>query len=437
MPDGEQTTQDDPDVSDLADGACAGGVFSRYGIASTLLGLLCVAAVVLVAVIWWRHHTEAAERSYQTNAMQAAADWTGVLINLNSGNVDSSLARLHDSTVGQLNADFEASLEPYRDVVQTLQSQTTGRIEAVAIEKIHHDLDTAPGAPAAQSDAGSTARNGHAHRHGDGGRDVGESERRRPTADRAVESAPRRLRSRRPAAHLAARVHAMRNVLRVVAFDVVGPLAAIGALLSIGVFLGWPLWWVAVASMLCLLVVQAMLINFYLMRRDRVTLGTDDDGPALRLALVGLVTAILVAALVVGYTRWTLPDRQLRSDADEVVRLATGVSEATATFSPQDPASSIDRAASMMAPEQAAAFRENFGKSTQDLARKNISAHAQTISAGVEALGPAAASVAVVMRGIQSAPGQQPSRAVMALRVTLAKPDDRWLVYDVAPINGA
>ncbi len=91
----------------------------------------------------------------------------------------------------------------------------------------------------------------------------------------------------------------------------------------------------------------------------------------------------------------------------------------------------------MMAPEQAAAFRENFGKSTQDLARKNISAHAQTISAGVEALGPAAASVAVVMRGIQSAPGQQPSRAVMALRVTLAKPDDRWLVYDVAPINGA
>ncbi len=151
MPDGEQTTQDDPDVSDLADGAGAGGVFSRYGIASTLLGLLCVAAVVLVAVIWWRHHTEAAERSYQTNAMQAAADWTGVLINLNSGNVDSSLARLHDSTVGQLNADFEASLKPYRDVVQTLQSQTTGRIEAVAIEKIHHDLDTAPGAPAAQS----------------------------------------------------------------------------------------------------------------------------------------------------------------------------------------------------------------------------------------------------------------------------------------------
>ena len=228
----------------------------------------------------------------------------------------------------------------------------------------------------------------------------------------------------------------MRNVLRVLAFDIVGPLAAIAALLMIGVFLGWPLWWVAVASMLCLLVVEAVLLNLYLMRRDRVTVGTDDDGPVLRLALVGLVTAILAAAVIVGYTRWTVPDRQLRNDTDEVVRIATAVSEATATFSPQDPGSSIDRAASMMGPEQAAAFRQNFGKSTLDLARKNISAHAQTISAGLEALGPAAASVAVVMRGVQSAPGQQPSRAVMALRVTLAKQDGRWLVYDVAPING-
>ena len=79
--------------------------------------------------------------------MQAAADWTGVLINMNKDNVDASLQKLHDGTVGQLNADFEASIGPYRDVVQTLQSQTTGRIEAVAIEKIHRDLDTAPGVP--------------------------------------------------------------------------------------------------------------------------------------------------------------------------------------------------------------------------------------------------------------------------------------------------
>ena len=187
--------------------------------------------------------------------------------------------------------------------------------------------------------------------------------------------------------------------------------------------------------MLCLLIVQSMIVNFVLLRRDRVTVGTDDDGPALRLAAVALMTAALVAAALVGYTRWTTPDRALDSDSAEVVRLATAVSEATATFSPQDPGSSIDRAAALMAPEQAAAFKANFGKSTEDLARKNISAQAQTISAGVEALGPAAASVAVVMRGTQNAPGQQPSQAVLALRVALAKQDGKWLVYDVSPIN--
>jgi|GEM_PF-315448 len=227
----------------------------------------------------------------------------------------------------------------------------------------------------------------------------------------------------------------MRNLARVLLIDVLVPIAALAALFMVGLFLGWPLWWVAVASMLALLVVEGVLLNLYLVRRDRVSFGTDDDGPRLRLALVGLVTALLVAAVTVGYTRWTLPDRDLRADTGEVVRLATAVSEATATFSPQNPTSSIERAASMMAPEQGAAFRENFGRSTQDLARKNISAQAQTISAGIEALGPAAASVAVVMRGTQQTPGQPPSRAVLALRVTLAKKDGRWLVYDVVPIN--
>lgn len=227
----------------------------------------------------------------------------------------------------------------------------------------------------------------------------------------------------------------MRNAWRVLAFDVLVPIGAVGALLTIGVFLAWPPWWVAVSSMLCLLVVQGVLLNIHLIRRDRVSFGTDDDGPRLRLALVGAAAALLAAAVAVGYTRWTVPDRELRSDAAEVVRLATAVSEATATFSPRDPTTSIDRAASMMAPEQAAAFRENFGRSTEELARKNISVQAQTVSAGIEALGPAAASVAVVMRGTQQAAGQRPSRAVIALRVTMGKKDGRWVVYDVAPIS--
>ncbi|CAJ1510088.1 hypothetical protein [[Mycobacterium] burgundiense] len=227
----------------------------------------------------------------------------------------------------------------------------------------------------------------------------------------------------------------MRNLLRVVAFDVVAPLTAIAALLMIGVFLGWPRWWVSVCSILCLLIVQAMIVNVVLWRRDKVTVGTDDDGAGLRLTTVGLTTAALAAAVLVGYTGLTLPDERLNRDADEVVRLASAVSEATATFSPQDPTSSINRAAELMAPEQAEAFKANFGKSTEDLARKNISAQAQTISAGVEVLGPDAASVAVVLRSTQHSPGQQTGRAVLALRVALAKPDDRWLVVDVAPIN--
>ena len=33
----------------------------------------------------------------------------------------------------------------FRSVVQKLQSQSAGRIDAVAVEAVHHDLDTQPG----------------------------------------------------------------------------------------------------------------------------------------------------------------------------------------------------------------------------------------------------------------------------------------------------
>lgn len=227
----------------------------------------------------------------------------------------------------------------------------------------------------------------------------------------------------------------MRNLARVLAFDILAPLAAIAALLGIGVVLGWPLWWVSVCSMLGLLIVQGVVVNVVLYRRDSVTVGTDDDGPGLRLAVVALAAATLVAAVAVGYTRWTVPDREFRSDTAEVVRIATAVAEATATFTPGAPTASIDRAASFMAPDRAEAYRNEFGKATADLAKRNVTAQAQTLSAGLEALGPLAASVAVVMRGTQTQPGQPPDNAVLALRVGLAKQDGSWRVLDVAPIN--
>jgi hypothetical protein len=145
-PAAEPDDEPDAEPDDESDPEAAGErIFSTYGIASTVLGVLAVAAVVLGYLVWSAHRDEVAERAYLTRVMQTAAEWTGVLINMNSGNIDTSLQRLHDGTVGDLNTDFDAAMQPYRQVVQKLQSQSAGRIEAVAIETVHHDLDTQPG----------------------------------------------------------------------------------------------------------------------------------------------------------------------------------------------------------------------------------------------------------------------------------------------------
>jgi hypothetical protein len=88
-----------------------------------------------------------------------------------------------------------------------------------------------------------------------------------------------------------------------------------------------------------------------------------------------------------------------------------------------------------MVPERAEAFKAQFGSATADMAKRNMSAQALTVSAGLEALGPGSASVAVLMRGTQSTPGQDPSSAVLSLRVGLSKDSGGWLVFDVSPIN--
>jgi hypothetical protein len=227
----------------------------------------------------------------------------------------------------------------------------------------------------------------------------------------------------------------MRNALRVLVFDVLAPLAAIAGLVYVGLALDWPTWWVSVCSVLCLLIVQGMIVDFVLYRRDGVTVGTDDEGPVLRLVVVGLAAVALSVAVVVGYTRWTVPDRTLNADIAEVVGIASSVAEASATFTPQDPNASIDRAAGLMTPERADAYRKEFAAVVKELANKNVAGQASTISAGVEAIGPAAASVAVVMRGTQNAPGKPPDVAVLALRVALSKDSGKWLVVDVTPIN--
>lgn len=141
-PDDGSTDVDDEVDDDESESA---EIFSHYGIASAVLGVLSVAAVVLGFIIWSGHRDQVAERGYLSRAMQTAADWANVLINMNSANVDASLQRLHDGTVGELNTDFDAAVQPYKAVVEKLQSKSAGRLDAVAIETVHHDLDTQPG----------------------------------------------------------------------------------------------------------------------------------------------------------------------------------------------------------------------------------------------------------------------------------------------------
>lgn len=127
--------------------AASAGVLSRYGVASAVLGLLALVAFVLIALMWVSHRAEDGERRHQARAMAAAADWTAVLINMNADNVGSRLEQLRDGTVGELNTGFDASIAPYRDVVKTLRSRTSGQVESVSIEAMHNRLAAAPGQP--------------------------------------------------------------------------------------------------------------------------------------------------------------------------------------------------------------------------------------------------------------------------------------------------
>ena len=128
----------------LAEQKTSGGV-SPFGVTSAILAVLAIAAAALVAVMWFGHHKAESERSYQARVMQAAAQWTGILININADNVETSMGQLRDGTVGELNAGFEASIAPYRDVVKTLRSRTDGQVESVSIEVSHNDLGRQPG----------------------------------------------------------------------------------------------------------------------------------------------------------------------------------------------------------------------------------------------------------------------------------------------------
>jgi hypothetical protein len=122
-------------------------VLSGYGIASAALGLICVAAIVLTTLIWSAHRQEKDGLAYKARVLQVATSWAGVLINMNKDNVDSSVQKLHDGTVGELNTELDKAIQPYTNLVKTLQAKTTGQINSVSIESVYHDLDRQPGSP--------------------------------------------------------------------------------------------------------------------------------------------------------------------------------------------------------------------------------------------------------------------------------------------------
>jgi hypothetical protein len=134
-----------------------GAVFTGFGIASAALGLLAVVAIVLGGLIWTRHRSDVDELHYRARVMQAAGDWTGVLINMNKDSVEPDLNKLHEGTVGQLNAEFDSTVEPYRKLVQSLQAHTTGQVDSVAVESIHHVQPGPNGAPPPQAQPELTA----------------------------------------------------------------------------------------------------------------------------------------------------------------------------------------------------------------------------------------------------------------------------------------
>ncbi|OHU46925.1 hypothetical protein [Mycobacteroides chelonae] len=226
-----------------------------------------------------------------------------------------------------------------------------------------------------------------------------------------------------------------RNTVRVIIFDLLAPLVTMLAIVELGVILRWPTWWVVVCTASCLLIAQGLAVNAYLARRDSVTVGTDDDGPALRTGIVALATISVLAVAVVGYRHWTVPDREGNADRAAVTDVVATVAGAVVNFAPGSPDSYVRKATEHMTEGQRQSFTRDFDRATAELKAKGVSQQGEIISVGIEALGPEDAVTATLVRRTSVAAKAQPEESVLALRMTLAKRDGRWLVDNIAPID--
>lgn len=119
--------------------------------------MVAVAAAVLAAMIWSGHRDEAGELAYRTRVLQTAAEWTGGLVNMNKDNVAGNLQKLRDGTVGQLNVEFDQTMEPFKAIVAKLQAQTVGQVESVSLESLRHQSGEGDKPPADQPELAAVA----------------------------------------------------------------------------------------------------------------------------------------------------------------------------------------------------------------------------------------------------------------------------------------
>lgn len=225
-----------------------------------------------------------------------------------------------------------------------------------------------------------------------------------------------------------------RNYAGVLIFDIIAPLGTVAGLLVVGVVLGWPVWWVSACSMLIVLIVAGVGVNVWWWRRS-VSLGTDAQRPVLRVVAAGLAAAALGTAAVLAYLQWMVAGHQDSGDSAQVVQVATDISVAAGTISPGDPQATVDRAASLMAPESKAALKDKIGRTATDLAARDTTVQAVPMFTGVEELTGSTARVVTVLQSTQAEAGQQTHKSVVPVRVWLAKRDNHWLVTDMAPVH--
>ena len=178
------------------------------------------------------------------------------------------------------------------------------------------------------------------------------------------------------------------------------------------------------------------MVNVVLARSDGVTVGTDDDGPRLRLAVAAAATATLAAAVVVGYLNWSVPDRNLNNDTAEVVGIATSIVRGLGDVHSAEPhrvyrpGHIVDVAAKRGGVQEGILFcGKRFGEPEHHRLRPAPYLQASRRSARPP---PASPWSCTAHRTRQA---NLADTAVLALRVQLSKQDGRWVVDDVSPIH--